>query len=81
MRSKLYCSTEPVYDFWSYLKPRYAISLLRKQQLASKRGPAPKTYYTKPELGIHLISYINDCTTANSATQKFFSHSDGVLSG
>ncbi|MCV5706623.1 TetR family transcriptional regulator C-terminal domain-containing protein [Escherichia coli] len=20
MRSKLYCSTEPVYDFWSYFK-------------------------------------------------------------
>ena len=33
MRAKLYCSTQPVYDFWSYFKSQYAISPLRTRLL------------------------------------------------
>lgn len=59
MRAKLYCSTQPVYDFWSYFKSQYAISPLRTRLLKSKKGAAApdNNYQTQAEPGFHFISY------------------------
>ena len=58
MRAKLYCSTQPVYDFWSYFKSQYAISPLRTRLLKSKKAAAPdNNYQTRAEPGFHFISY------------------------
>ena len=78
MRAKLYCSTQPVYDFWSYFKSQYAISPLRTRLLKSKKGRS-LIIIIKPGLsGFHFISYTELLPGHEFRHSEVFGHIDGI---